>query len=318
MKIVFFGLGSIGQKYARLLAAKGGFELLAMRSRLSDSPEFTGRVREIGSWKELEKERPEAAFITNPTALHIDTAIECASRGIALYIEKPLGASVERLAELLEVVERNKVATYVAYVLRFHPVILRMKEILGRAGTILHGQVIGSSYLPDWHPTRDHLKSYSANRELGGGAIWDLSHELDYVEYLFGGVEEISGKFGRRSQVTVDAEDYADLLIETKTAPVNVHINFLSQMNQRTLRVDLEDKAIIGDLLDPRLKIFEHGQIVKEETFTIGPDELFKKQLDYFLANLRNTRMMSNVVEGAKLFKKICEFKEGSYEKVNG
>ena len=42
-----------------------------------------------------------------------------------------------------------------------------------------------SSYLPSWRKTVDYTKSYSAFPNRGGGVLLDLSHEIDYLKWLF-------------------------------------------------------------------------------------------------------------------------------------
>ncbi len=97
MKIIFFGTGSIGTRYINILLKKYRFDLYAFRSG-KQTHEVRG-VQEIFSWKEFDKIAPDAAFITNPTAIHIKTAIIAAKRNCALYLEKPIGSSLTGLDE---------------------------------------------------------------------------------------------------------------------------------------------------------------------------------------------------------------------------
>ena len=52
--------------------------------------------------------KPEAAFICNPTSLHIPAAIQAARAGCHLFIEKPLSHNLEQVDELISLVESRK------------------------------------------------------------------------------------------------------------------------------------------------------------------------------------------------------------------
>jgi len=307
MKVVLFGLGSIGQRHAALLREHGRHDIRAFRSGKGKKGNAL-KLPELRDWKALRAFKPDVAFITNPTSLHLTTAVRCAREGMHLFIEKPLDASLAKLPELLKEIRRRKIATYVAYVLRFHPVIRYLKREL-KKGKFCHLRVVTTSYLPTWQPRPDHRKRYSARRSLGGGVIYDLSHELDYVKDLLGGIRSLKGQYGRRGQVTVDAEDYADILVNTPRGPVNIHINFLSHARQRTVQIDFEDRQVTGDLVNFTVSEFRRGKRVKHRKFAGALKDCFRAQLKYFFAHLNDPRMMNWAGEAAELVGVMNAFK---------
>ncbi|OGQ07197.1 MAG: hypothetical protein A3G32_04280 [Deltaproteobacteria bacterium RIFCSPLOWO2_12_FULL_40_28] len=288
MKIVIFGLGSIGLRHAGLLKEYGGHEIVAFRTLGSKN---AINLKEIFSWDELDQFKPELAVICNPTSLHIKTAIECVKRGVFLFLEKPIGSSEEGLDELVELVQAKKLTTYVAYILRFHPAIAELKEKI-RKEKLLHCRMVCSSFLPDWRKGSDYKKSYSASKKEGGGVLLDLSHELDMADYLFNGVKTIEGKLGKASSLTVDSEDYADLILSTSACPVSIHLNYFSHQTKRSIFIDTESNVFEVDLISG------------------DRDALYKRQWDYFFDNIRNPKMMNNLIEAAPLFKQMIHFKE--------
>ena len=307
MRIIFFGLGSIGERHVKALQENYHHELFAFRSRESGAKNSL-HIREVFTWKEVEQIKPDVAFITNPTAKHIETATQCAKRGMHLFIEKPIDSEAKHLNQLLKIVSNKKLTTYVAYVLRFHPVVQTFKKY-AENDQPLHMRVWTSSYLPKWRKGNDHLKRYSAQTQLGGGVIWDLSHEFDYAQFILGDIQTIKGQFSRRSQLTVNTEDYADILVETKKAPVNIHLNFFSHIPQRIIQIDFKDKTIVGDLIDGTLAEYRKGKLFKKIQFKSGYQESFDRQLKYFFKNIYNPKMMNNLNEAAPLFRKIYTFK---------
>lgn len=308
MKIVFFGLGSIGQKHANILLRNYQHELYAFRSNAKGSPNKLG-VRELHSWDEVEKLKPDVAFITNPTYLHIETAIKCAKIECKLFIEKPISKDLKGLDELLKIVKEKNLVTYVAYNLRFHPVIEELKKYIEK-NKILHARVVCTSFLPNWRPNDDYLKGYSANTNMGGGVILDLSHELDYMSFLLGGINKIDGKYSRKSKVTVDAEDYVDYLLETKKGPVNIHINFFSQFRQRYIQIDFEESTILADLISAEIKQYQNESLKDSKRLDYDKGQEYTDQIKYFFDNINNPEMMNNLSEASNLFSKIIEFKQ--------
>ena len=41
-------------------------------------------------------------------------------------------------------------------------------------------------YLPEWRKNTDYRKGVSARQDLGGGVLLELSHEIDYIQWIFG------------------------------------------------------------------------------------------------------------------------------------
>ena len=310
MKILFIGLGSIGLRHARLLNKMTGHELFALKregSNYSNVTEFPVTILE--SWEDVIYNRPDVAFITNPTSIHISTALHCAQIGCKLFVEKPLGHQVDGLDALCNYINSNRIVSYVAYNLRFHPVIEKLKEVMNN-GTFLHMSVQCSSFLPSWRPGVDVKTSYSSHTNQGGGVVLDLSHEIDYTEYLLGTVNNIVGGFSRRSDLTVDSEDWADMLLSCKKGPASIHVNFFSQINQRTIVIDCKEFSIRADLINNTLQEFVGGSEVNRHEFDCPRDYTYERQLEYFFNNIDNENMMNNIPAASETLKKILFFKE--------
>lgn len=307
MKIIFFGLGSIGQRHAQILLKNYNHMLYAFRSGINESPNSLG-IKELHSWDEVKKLSPDIAFITNPTNLHIETAIKCAEINCKLFIEKPIGKDLEGLDKLLQIVKEKNLTTYVAYNLRFSPVIIKLKEYIAKH-KILHVRAVCTSFLPNWHPQTNYLKSYSANAEMGGGVILDLSHEIDYISFLLGPIKKIQGNYSKRGNTTVDVEDYADILIDTNISPANIHINFLSQLRQRYIQLDFEDLTIMADLINVEIKEYVNEELRQSFKLDYKKGQEYIEQIKYFFDNIKNPKMKNNLIEASDLYKKIISFK---------
>ena len=301
MKLMFFGLGSIGKRHAKVLRDNFDHELFAYRS----SKETIGNdfgIEEIFEWEDVKRISPDVAFITNPTFLHIDIAKRCAEMGMNLFIEKPVDSSTEGLDDLLGQVDGNGLVTYVAYNLRFHSVIRYLKEYLSDK-KVYHVSVYTSCFLPEHRPA-----PWRYEKDKGGDVVLDLSHEFDYIKYLFGEITDIDGVFGNVSEATGDSEDFLDAFIKTENTQVNLHLDFISRHVERNIKVDCEGEYIYADLTNGKIEIDKDGDI-ETVNFDTGTPETYKDQLEYFFDNIKNVKMMNNLQEASGLFKKIVEFK---------
>lgn len=261
MKILLVGLGSIGQRHLRNLATLGCTDLWAVRVRNRPLPELPPGVR-LQTFADLEEaltQGPEVVFVTNPTSLHVPTALAAARRGCHLFIEKPLGHTLEGVAELAEEVERRRLTVLVGCSLRFHPGLLQVKALLdsGRIGSVIAARLQVGEYLPGWHPWEDYREGYSARRDLGGGVILTLIHELDYSRWLFGDPTRVVAFGGKRTSLEVDVEDVAAILLEFPHGPVvQLHMDYIQRPPSRTCQIVGEAGQIIWDYYGEGVRLY--------------------------------------------------------------
>ncbi len=310
-KIIFVGLGQIARRHITILQQHFPCEIFALRT-LGKTPCDIPGVHELHHWDEVSQHAFEAAFITSATFLHIPQAIECACRGIPLFIEKPLGSSLERLDNLLLEVETRRLSTFVAYPLRFHPLVLKLKRLL-EGKRILHARMIFGGYMPNWRTKRNYRRSYTVFHEQGGGVILECSHELDLAAFLFGPLQHIAGRAGRVSGLTEDAEDYTDILLTHERIAATVHLNFFSRVTERVVTVETDEKTYRLDLKQGVLQWGSEG-VLEEDRYIGDRDTMYVEQLKYFFANLGQSRMMNDVFEAAPLFEKVLAFRDHCYE----
>jgi predicted dehydrogenase len=304
-KILFFGLGSIGARHAKLLLEHFDADLYAYRT---GKPSNTFGVKEFHSLEEAFENRPDAAFITNPTNLHIGTAIECAKRSIDLFIEKPLSNRIEGVDTLIGLISQNRLVNHVAFCLRYHPVIKYLKEILKRE-EVFYTRTINSSYLPSWRPGQDYRESYSADRTRGGGVMNELIHELDYNEYLFGRTEQLNGSTGRASSLDISADDYSEFQLDHSTGiKSHVSLDFFSHYRERTIKIYCPEKVIVADIINQTVKTYkEHGLINEKK---LGEENMYLNQLNCFFNALekRSDDNLCTVAESRNLVEKLSQF----------
>lgn len=158
---------------------------------------------------------PQIAVIASPSTFHMSVAHPLAQAGTHLLIEKPLSASLEGIPQLLEICRKQGTTLLIGYNLRFLPSLQMFRDLLREhvIGRVLSVRCEVGQYLPSWRPDGDYRNSVSARRKLGGGALLELSHELDYLRWIFGEVGWVKATLNRQSALEIDVEDTAHLIL---------------------------------------------------------------------------------------------------------
>lgn len=310
MKVLFVGLGAIGQRHLRNLVALEGnkVELLAYRSRglatvLTDRMQVEpGTALEakygIRSYSNLEAalaQQPDVAFICNPSSLHLPAAIAAARAGCHLFIEKPLSNGLEGCAELAEIAHEKQRVVYVGYQMRFHPCLKRAMALLkaGAIGRPIAARVEVGEYLPGWHPYEDYRQSYAARHDLGGGTILSMIHEMDYLYWFLGLPRRIFTLGGHLSRLEVDVEDVASILMEFSAGgqriPVHLHQDYVQRPPSRNCEMIGDAGKLLIDFMTLSLRCYnEQGLLVEDLSFAdFQRNQLFIDQMTHFLACVR-------------------------------
>lgn len=277
-KILFFGLGSIGLRHAALLRQHFDVELAAYRTRTGGgSPDIV----EYHDLEEAFRFKPDIAFITNPTSCHVETARACAEKGIHLFIEKPVSHTTAGLDELQLLVDSNNLHNYVAFCLRFHPVIQWLKAHL-EVADVVYARSICSSYFPLWRPGQDYRENYSAKREMGGGVQFEMIHDPDYNEYLFGRVTGMDKQISRLSGLDITSDDLAELHM-THESGVRTHVSLdsFSHKRERSIRVYTAEKVFAGDIIQNTITVFRDYK--ETDRIALEPADFYHEQLKHFM-----------------------------------
>lgn len=285
------GCGSIGRRHARNLIALGAGEVIGVEP---DPAQRAQARQELGIAVEESLDAvwplsPDAVFVNVPTSLHIQVAFEAARRGVHVFIEKPLGHSLDGVPALLSALREKNVISLVGCNMRFQPGLMKIKSLLedGAIGRVvgIHAEV--GQYLPDWRPTQDYRKSYSARKDLGGGIILDAIHEIDYVRWLIGEVDAVACLAGKLSHLEIETEDTASILLRFRSGAIGeVHMDSVQRAYSRSCKVIGDEGTLEWDYSSGELK---HYSAARKEWQVFSnppgwqPNDMYLAELRHFL-----------------------------------
>lgn len=341
MKILFVGLGSIGQRHLRNIKRLYGdtAEILAYRvRRLSQTFSDDMKIREgvdleqefnihvYSDYSEALAQKPNVVFITNITAMHIECAIAAAKAGCDIFMEKPLSDKIDRVEELEAVVRQNGCVLYMGYQNRFHPCVQYAKKVLteGVLGRILSADNEFSERLSTMHTYEDYRQTYMARKDMGGGPILNLQiHSLDYLQWLLGTPVSVFTVIPLSSGLEIDVEASASSVFEFRTVygdtiPVYSHTDFFQFPPVHTLKIVGEKGRFEADLNKAICRIYIEGELKEEIIFNhFARNDMFITELKELMQHVsQRTQPDTDITQGIIGLKMALAAKESAKNHV--
>ena len=157
-------------------------------ARRHNVPKFYSDAKDLINDRDI-----NAIYVATPPGSHAGYAIKAIESGKPVYIEKPMALNYDECLKINEAAEKHKIPVFVAYYRRSLPGFLKVKELIrnGAIGKVRH--VLVQLFKS---PSEDELSgkpSWRVEPEIsGGGHFFDLaSHQLDYLDFLFGSVKTV-------------------------------------------------------------------------------------------------------------------------------
>jgi D-xylose 1-dehydrogenase (NADP+, D-xylono-1,5-lactone-forming) len=140
------------------------------RARAEEFASELGIAHGYGSYAELLADpEVEAVYVATPNSRHAEDSIAAARAGKHVLCEKPIGVGAAEAAEMFAIAREAGVWLMEAFMYRFHPRTLKVRELI-EAGTIGEVQLVRASFgfnLTD--PSNVRLSA-----DLAGGALMDV------------------------------------------------------------------------------------------------------------------------------------------------
>ncbi|AYJ79318.1 oxidoreductase [Aliarcobacter cryaerophilus ATCC 43158] len=286
MKVLIIGFGSIGKRH---------YEVLSQLSEVQNIDLVTKQnIEDKNCYINLEIikniEEYDYFVIASKTNKHFEQLnfLEKNVKDKLIFCEKPLFESKQDLE-----IKNNRL--FIGYVLRFHPLLEKLKEFVKNEKIILLNAKCGQ-YLPSWRVDTDYRKCYSSKKEEGGGVLLDLSHEIDYVQWLCGQINELQSYQVKISDLEINSDDLTMLIGKTnQDIFINISIDYISKITHRKLLIETLEYTYELDFIENKL-------IKKDKT---GFEEIFSS------LNLKRNYMFEQMhLDIFNQQKNICTFKE--------
>ncbi len=293
------GYGSIGKKHAKILKSLKEVDEVVVLTSQKKIP-----YRKISSLHEIKKINPFYIIIATSTDKHYEQLrfLEKNFSKKKILVEKPLFEKTFNLK-----IKKNKV--FIGYNLRFSPLIIFIKKVLKKINVVFVSVYCGY-HLPYWRKNIPYTKSYSASKTKGGGVILDLSHEIDYIKFIFGKIKIINVIKKKISNLKISSEDFFFLNGKSKKSKIiQISLNYISKKKVRDIKIETNKFGLYGDIVNNKLEIVYKNKIkVKKWKDDKNFLDTLKKQHLAIIKN-KNKELLCNFDEGLKTFKFLNKLK---------
>ena len=288
VRVGVIGIGNMGWHHARVLSLLRDAELVGV----ADPDEARGALaveqfncRWFADHRDLLGE-VEAVCVAVPTLLHHSVGMACLDAGVHVLIEKPIAATQEEAAELIQAAERAGKLLQVGHIERFNPAFRELlKVVVGEEIVVLEAR--------RHSPNPDRANDVSVVLDL-------MIHDIDLVlELAASPVVRLAAAGGRSSDGPIDYVNatlaFANGVVASLTTSKMAHRKI------RSLSAHCRNALVETDFLNRTLHIHrrahesvsaDHGELVYrsdgvvEEVSTTSIEPLYA-ELEHFLRCVR-------------------------------
>ncbi|MCS7104078.1 MAG: Gfo/Idh/MocA family oxidoreductase [Thermofilaceae archaeon] len=166
--------------------------------------------------KVLDMKDVEIVDICTPTYTHAEIAIAAAKNGKHVLVEKPIALKLREADEMIEAARKAGVKFMVAHCLRWWPEYVEAKQLVenGAIGEPRIARAYRHSSFPEW-------TFWHKDRRLSGGVFVDMSiHDVDYLRWVLGEVEEVYARGGVLKTPDSTSHDYTHAILKFRDGAI--------------------------------------------------------------------------------------------------
>lgn len=309
MRILLVGIGSMGRRRLRNLAALGesdvvAFDPLEERREQAAREQGTQVVSEIG---------PE--LLSEIDAMVISTPPQWHDPYIAMAIENRIPAFIEAsvLSEGLPALEAAAreagVLICPSCTMRFHPAIRVIADLArsSRFGRVTTWTYYMGQYLPDWHPWEDIRSFYVGKRETSATREM-VPFELTWLLDIVGRPKRVAGLLGSTLDMGVDIDDTYVVALAGDGWMGALTVDVVARHALRQLVMNLEHGQIrwrwdtgVVDVFDAGTGEWEHVSVADDTVAAAGynpniTERMYIDEMAAYLAAVRGEQAFPNTM----------------------
>lgn len=258
----------------------------------------------------------DAVYIGSVNSDHFSQVIKAAKAKKHILCEKPLALNSKQAEEMVKTCEENDVQFAVDYVYRFHPLILKAKELVQTKSI---GSLITMKADFNVNLVPGGNFRYQINKS-GGGASRDLAtHLIDLFRYIGGEITSISGVIDKVIYKT-EVDDFAMAIVKFENGGYgNLTVAYCAPKASNRIEIIGQKGAIIIDNLisqrfaSAKMTLMFEGE--SKKAFRKRANKIYRLLKSVNKSFLKNEKPEITGVDGLINMKLLEEFEHNALKK---
>ncbi len=298
------GTGSIGQRHIENLISLNE-NIIIWRERKKKNLELKKKFPGIKYFEKLNKALKfcDAVIICNSTNKHIGILKSAIKLKKHFYIEKPISNKIEDLNKIN--LSPKNVIGEVGYQFRSHPNLIFLKNKLRKSNSkIFSYRFVMGHNLKFWRKNHKFTESYTNDVKKGGGALFELIHQVDLAIWLFGPIKKVTGYRSKVSRLKINADDLSNLILIHKNGIAGqIQLDMVSPLYRCEAEIVTSKEILLWSYTDGKItqRNKKKNKIIHKLTKSFKRNDLFINSMKHFVERVYNKKKVP-----------LCDLKEGS------
>ena len=278
-----------------ILIVGSGSIALQHKKNLSKVENKIYTIKSSSSLQQIEsfilKNKIQYLIVASISSNHFKSVLACINTNTPFYCEKPFLLRNNHLDLVKKCIRKRKhsiQSSCIGFNIRYHPLIKFLKNAIERIeGTIQFSIAVGHD-VTKWRKNRDIASLFSLKKKSGGGAISELSHEIDLAIYLFN--KPTSSKlFSKKDHWNKSVDAQTSIIVENSKTIGSISLDLVSPNFYREIRVSSKNSYLKCDLINLTINGKLNGKSIKKhfsydrnlvlsESLNIGLEYAFKNK----------------------------------------
>lgn len=217
------GSGVIGKRHLQAMRETSRVKLLSI---VDPAPAVASLAQSEGVQhffdidEMLANQNPDGVIVATPTEAHLTPSLRALEAGAHALIEKPIAGTLKEAIAIQSAADRANRHVLVGHHRRYTPHVTRAREIVqsGELGRLV--AVSGHWFVrkPDAYYEPEYRRRWQA-----GPILTNLTHEIDYLRYICGGITRVQAERGHAVQ-GFEKEDTAALTLRFESGTLGAFV----------------------------------------------------------------------------------------------
>lgn len=224
-KVAIAGCGKVAHLHARAIQGISNAILAAVWSRTPETAEKFAAIYDCPSYRDITSmvlnSHIDIVIVCTPHPFHKQPAVEAASAGANVLVEKPLASLLEDCDEMIRVCRKQNVKLGVISQRRWYQPVMRLKKAIeaGKIGMPVLGTVTMLGWRDRAYYDSDKWRG-TWDMEGGGVLVNQAPHQLDILLWYMGEIEEVYGLWKNLNHPYIEVDDTALAIIRFRNGAI--------------------------------------------------------------------------------------------------